>query len=101
MALEALSLTRHQIVAVYTQPDRASGRGLKITQSPVKEAAFKLDLPIFQPETLKTEYEQQQLRKFNADVMIVAAYGLILPKEILAIPRYGCLNIHASILPRW
>jgi len=101
IALEALSLTRHQIVAVYTQPDRAAGRGLKMTQSAVKEAAFKLDIPIFQPESLKTEYDQQQLRKFNADVLVVAAYGLILPKAVLCIPRYGCLNIHASILPRW
>lgn len=101
IALEALSLTRHEIVAVYTQPDRASGRGLKFSHSPVKETAFKLNVPIFQPESLKVESEHQQLRKFNADVMVVAAYGLILPKEVLAIPRYGCLNIHGSILPRW
>lgn len=101
IALEALSLTRHEIVAVYTQPDRASGRGLKITESPVKSLAFKLNLPVFQPESLKGEREQNELRQFNADVMVVAAYGLILPKAVLTIPRHGCLNIHASLLPRW
>lgn len=101
IALEALSLTQHQIVAVYTQPDRASGRGLKITESPVKSLAFKLDIPVFQPESLKGEREQNELRHLNADVMVVAAYGLILPKAVLSIPRYGCINIHASLLPRW
>lgn len=101
IALEALSLTRHEIVAVYTQPDRAAGRGLKITESPVKSLAFKLNIPVFQPASLKGEHEQNALRKFNADVMVVAAYGLILPKAVLTIPRYGCLNIHASLLPRW
>jgi methionyl-tRNA formyltransferase len=101
IALEALTLTRHQVVAVYTQPDRASGRGLKVTASPVKETAFTLQLPVFQPASLKDQHEQDLLRKFHADVMIVAAYGLILPKAILNIPRYGCLNIHASLLPRW
>jgi methionyl-tRNA formyltransferase len=101
IALEALTLTRHQVVAVYTQPDRASGRGLKVTASPVKDTAFTLKLPVFQPASLKDQREQDDLRKFNADVMIVAAYGLILPKAVLNIPRYGCLNIHASLLPRW
>ncbi len=101
IALEALSLTRHEIVAVYTQPDRAAGRGLKITESPVKSLAFKLNLPVFQPVSLKDEPAQNELRKFNADVMVVAAYGLILPKAVLNIPRYGCINIHASLLPRW
>jgi methionyl-tRNA formyltransferase len=101
IALEAIALTQHKIVAVYTQPDRASGRGLKVTPSPVKSVAFNLDIPVYQPVSLKVESEQEQLRKFNADVMIVAAYGLILPKAVLSIPRYGCLNIHASLLPRW
>ncbi len=101
MALEAITLTRHQVVAVYTQPDRASGRGLKVTMSPVKELAVDLNIPVFQPATLKDPHEQDVLRKFNADLMVVAAYGLILPKAVLSIPRYGCFNIHASLLPRW
>ena len=101
IALEALTLTRHQVVAVYTQPDRASGRGLKVTGSPVKEAAFTFNIPVYQPVSLKDVHEQDVLRKFNADLMVVAAYGLILPKAVLTIPRYGCINIHASLLPRW
>ena len=101
IALEAISLTHHQLVAVYTQPDRASGRGLKVTSSPVKQMAEDLNIPVFQPASLKDEREQEQLRKFYADIMIVAAYGLILPKTVLSIPRYGCFNIHASLLPRW
>lgn len=101
IALEAITLTEHQVVAVYTQPDRASGRGLKLTPSPVKIYAEQKDIPVFQPATLRDEREHEILRKFNADVMVVAAYGLILPKAVLDIPRYGCLNIHASLLPRW
>lgn len=101
IALEAITLTPHQVVAVYTQPDRASGRGLKLTASPVKELAQDLNIPVYQPATLKDEKEQEKLKTFHADVMIVAAYGLILPKAVLNIPRYGCLNIHASLLPRW
>lgn len=101
IALEAITLTPHQVVAVYTQPDRASGRGLKLTPSPVKIYAEQKDIPVYQPSTLKDEREYEILRKFNADVMVVAAYGLILPKAVLDIPRYGCLNIHASLLPRW
>jgi methionyl-tRNA formyltransferase len=101
IALESLTLSRHQVVAVYTQPDRASGRGLKVTKSPVKELAEDLNIPVFQPATLKDPHEADNLRKINADIMVVAAYGLILPKAILSIPRYGCLNIHASLLPRW
>lgn len=101
IALEAISLTPHKIVAVYTQPDRASGRGLKTTMSAVKTLAVDKDIPVFQPASLKLPEEQEKLRKFNADLMIVAAYGLILPKAVLSIPRYGCFNIHASLLPRW
>ncbi len=101
IALESITLSHHQVVAVYTQPDRASGRGLKVTASPVKELATDLNIPVFQPASLKGEPEQEELRKFHADVMVVAAYGLILPKAVLGIPRYGCLNIHASLLPRW
>ena len=101
ITLEALTHTRHQVVAVYTQPDRASGRGLKTSWSAVKESAFDLNIPIHQPASLKDVHEQDVLRQLNADVMIVAAYGLILPKAVLSIPRYGCFNIHASLLPRW
>ncbi|HTM63125.1 MAG TPA: methionyl-tRNA formyltransferase [Gammaproteobacteria bacterium] len=101
IALEAITLSHQQIVAVYTQPDRASGRGLKMTQSPVKELALDFNFPVYQPASLKDPHEHDILRKFNADVMVVAAYGLILPKAVLSIPRYGCLNIHASLLPRW
>lgn len=101
IALEAITLTRHSVAAVYTQPDRASGRGLKTTYSPVKEFAVDKNIPVYQPASLKEAAEQDILRRFNADLMIVAAYGLILPKAVLTIPRYGCLNIHASLLPRW
>ena len=101
IALEALTLSAHEVVAVYTQPDRASGRGLKLTKSPVKELAFEKDIPIFQPATLRDAKAHEQLRRLEPDVLVVAAYGLILPKEILDIPRLGCLNIHASLLPRW
>ena len=83
IALEALTLTRHQVVAVYTQPDRASGRGLKVTYSPVKETATELNIPVYQPATLKDMKEHDILRQFNADIMVVAAYGLLLPEEIL------------------
>ncbi len=99
--LEALTLSRHEVIAVYTQPDRASGRGLKVTNSAVKEVALDLNLPIYQPATLKDPREQEVLRHLNPDVMVVAAYGLILPKAALCIPRYGCLNVHGSLLPRW
>ncbi len=99
-ALEAL-LGEHQIVAVLTQPDRPSGRGMQLTASPVKQLAMKHGIPVLQPATLKTEAAQQEIAALNADVMVVAAYGLILPKAVLDIPRYGCLNIHASLLPRW
>lgn len=99
--LEALIEANHIICAVYTQPDRPAGRGRKIKQSPVKEFALKYDLPIYQPESLRDESVHKQLRMVDADIMIVVAYGLLLPKEILAIPKLGCLNVHASLLPRW
>lgn len=94
-------LEEHQVVAVLTQPDRPSGRGMQLTASPVKQLALEHGLPVLQPITLKTEEIQLQLTALGADVMVVAAYGLILPKAVLDIPRYGCLNIHASLLPRW
>ncbi len=100
-ALSALIQSEHEIVAVYTQPDRPAGRGRKLRASPVKEVALEHDIPVFQPVNLKEIETQDKLRSFNADVMVVAAYGLILPQVVLDIPRLGCLNIHASLLPRW
>ncbi len=100
-ALEALIDSDNQIVAVLTQPDRPSGRGMHLLPSPVKKLAKEHNIPVMQPLTLKDEAIQQQLLSLHADVMIVAAYGLILPTAVLTIPRYGCLNIHASLLPRW
>ena len=100
-ALTALIQSEHEVVAVYTQPDRPAGRGRKLRASPVKEVALEHDIPVLQPENLKEAEAQDQLRSFNADVMVVAAYGLILPQVVLDIPRLGCLNIHASLLPRW
>lgn len=99
-ALSALSV-KHQVVAVLTQPDRPAGRGMHLTASPVKQLAMQQGLPVFQPTTLKTTDTQQTIAALGADVMVVAAYGLILPKAVLSMPRLGCLNIHASLLPRW
>ena len=100
-ALVALLESEHDVVAVYTQPDRPAGRGRKLRASPVKEAALENDIPVLQPDNFKETETQDVLRAFEADVMIVAAYGLILPQVVLDIPRLGCLNIHASLLPRW
>lgn len=100
-ALEALLNTHHTLVGVYSQPDRPAGRGRKLQPSPVKQVALEHGIPVFQPESLKAPEAQQQLASLEPDVMIVAAYGLILPEAVLNIPRYGCLNIHASLLPRW
>jgi methionyl-tRNA formyltransferase len=91
----------YQIVLVLTQPDRPAGRGMKIQVSDVKKVAQAHGIPLLQPLTLKSEAVHAQLRAFDADLMIVAAYGSILPKEVLKIPYHGCLNIHASLLPRW
>jgi len=101
VALQALIDSAHDVVAVYTQPDRPAGRGRKLKPGPVKQLAVAHNIPVCQPVSLKDEDEQQALRNWHADVMVVAAYGLILPKAVLDIPRYGCLNIHGSILPRW
>jgi len=87
--------------AVYTQPDRPAGRGRKLTPSPVKEFALERDIPVRQPETLKDGDVLAEISDFNADLMIVAAYGLILPQAILDLPKRGCVNVHASLLPRW
>lgn len=100
-ALDALIKANHKIVLVLTQPDRPAGRGMKNTASAVKQRAQYHNLTVLQPPTLKTSEAQEQLRACNADVMVVAAYGLILPEAVLNIPRMGCVNIHASLLPRW
>jgi len=91
----------YQIVAAYTQPDRPSGRGQNLIPSPVKALAIEHDIPVYQPLNFKQEEDRNMLSALNADVMIVAAYGLILPKTVLDTPRLGCLNVHASLLPRW
>jgi methionyl-tRNA formyltransferase len=100
-ALASLITAGHQIVMVLTQPDRPAGRGMKLKASPVKVLAEQHQLNVFQPETLKDAAVQAQIADLNADVMIVAAYGLIIPTVILNAPRFGCYNIHASLLPRW
>lgn len=100
-ALAALLAGPHRVVAVYTQPDRPAGRGRKLAPSPVKRMALEQDLPVCQPENFKSAESLDALRELGADLMIVAAYGLILPPAVLEAPRLGCLNIHASLLPRW
>ncbi len=100
-ALEALIAAGHEIVLVLTQPDRPAGRGMKLQASAVKETALAHNLPVFQPASLKDISIHESLRAAQADVMAVVAYGLILPQAVLDIPRLGCLNIHASLLPRW
>src|SRR5580700_10507338 len=99
--LNALFHSSHVIVAVYTQPDRPAGRGRKLTASPVKEFAVKNNLPLYQPITLRDAEQQKILQAYNADVMVVVAYGLLLPVAVLQTPRFGCINIHPSLLPRW
>ena len=100
-ALRALIDAGHQIVLVLTQPDRPAGRGMKLAPSPVKHLATLRGIPLHQPASLKTPEAQASLAEAKADVLVVAAYGLILPPAVLALPRRGCLNIHASLLPRW
>ncbi|MCG8122810.1 MAG: methionyl-tRNA formyltransferase, partial [Candidatus Thiodiazotropha taylori] len=100
-ALQALLTTEHRVVAVYTQPDRPAGRGRKVQFSPVKQLAVEHDLEVFQPKTLKDPQAQQILAQHQADLMVVVAYGLLLPQAVLDTPRLGCINIHASLLPRW
>jgi len=100
-ALDALADAGHDIALVLTQPDRPAGRGMKLTPSAVKQAALARGLPVYQPASLKPHEAQAELRAADADVMVVAAYGLILPQAVLDLPRFGCLNIHASLLPRW
>lgn len=99
--LAALLNTEHTIVAVYTQPDRPAGRGRKLTASPVKQLAQERSIPVFQPKNFKEEADLSQLEGLDADLMVVVAYGLLLPQRVLDAPRLGCINIHASLLPRW
>lgn len=96
-----LQLCRHEVIAVYTQPDRPAGRGRELKPSPVKELALQQRLPVYQPASLRDPEAQAELAALAPDLMIVAAYGLILPKAVLDMPRLGCLNVHASLLPRW
>jgi methionyl-tRNA formyltransferase len=100
-ALQALVASPHEVVGVLTQPDRPKGRGQQLAASPVKQAALAAGLPVAQPLTLKTEEGRVPLAGWKPDVLVVVAYGLILPPAALAIPRLGCVNIHASLLPRW
>jgi len=99
--LAALIQSSHRVGGVLTQPDRPAGRGLAPLPSPVKKGAAGRGIPIFQPASLKNTPVQEELRRFHPDAIIVAAYGLILPQSVLEIPRFGALNIHASLLPRW
>ena len=100
-SLEALASSGHDIAAVYTQPDRPAGRGRRLTASPVKQAAVDHGLAVFQPPTLRDSAAVEALGSHNADLMVVVAYGLLLPQPVLDAPRLGCVNVHASLLPRW
>ncbi len=100
-ALEALLDAGHEVRAVLTQPDRPAGRGQKLQQSPVKQLALARGIPVLQPQTLRDAAILAELRALGPDLMVVAAYGLILPQAVLDIPTHGCINIHASLLPRW
>jgi methionyl-tRNA formyltransferase len=99
--LKALLNSEHEICAVYTQPDRPAGRGRKLTPSPVKQLALEHKLPVEQPLNFKSENSLQTLAGYEADLMIVVAYGLLLPQKVLDTPKLGCINVHASLLPRW
>ena len=99
--LDALLQAHYPVTAVLTQPDRPSGRGKKNRPSPVKQLALDAGLPVFQPTTLRSDADQAEIRALQPDLLVVVAYGLILPQAVLDIPRMGCLNVHASLLPRW
>lgn len=99
--LKTLLGSRHEVIAVYSQPDRPAGRGKKLTASPVKDIALAQAIPVYQPLNFKSPEALAELVNLNADLMVVVAYGLILPKAVLDAPRLGCINVHASILPRW
>lgn len=100
-ALQAILDARFDVVVVLTQPDRPSGRGMQLTPSPVKTLALSKRIPVEQPSSLRNDEAQAMLRAYDLDVLVVVAYGLILPQKVLELPRAGCLNIHASLLPRW
>ena len=99
--LQAALASGAEVVGVWTQPDRPAGRGKQIVASPVKTAALARGLPVFQPDSLKSEAAREPLRALEPDLMVVVAFGLILPQAVLSIPRLGCWNVHASLLPRW
>ena len=99
--LKLLHNSQHEIIAVYTKPAKPQGRGMQLKNTPIFEEATKLGLPVFTPKTLKNPDEWEKLKDFNADIFVVVAYGLILPKEVLNIAKFGCVNIHPSLLPRW
>lgn len=99
--LQALIDSEHNVICVYSQPDRPAGRGKKLQASPVKTLALEHDIPVYQPKSLRDETAQQELSGLNADLMVVVAYGLILPQVVLDTPKLGCINVHGSILPRW
>ena len=99
--LTELLASEHEVIAVYTQPDRPAGRGKLLTASPVKAVAQEQAIPVFQPLSLRSPEEEAALQALKPDVMVVVAYGLLLPKSILDVPAFGCINVHASLLPRW
>lgn len=99
--LEILNSSHHEIAAVYTKPAKPKGRGMKLKDTPIFEKANEMNLKIFTPKTLKNPEEWQKLKNLQADIFVVVAYGLILPKEVINIAKYGCINIHPSLLPRW
>ena len=99
--LQALLDSEHQVVAVYSQPDRPAGRGQQLQASPVKQLALAHQIPVYQPKSLKKSKAQNDLAELNADLMVVVAYGLILPTVVLQTPKLGCINVHGSLLPRW
>lgn len=99
--LQMLLDSEHEVCAVYTQPDRPAGRGRKLHPSPVKELALEAGVPVFQPNTLKTDEDLRQIASLNADLMVVVAYGVILTQAVLDVPHLGCINVHGSLLPRW
>ncbi|PSU29548.1 methionyl-tRNA formyltransferase [Photobacterium lutimaris] len=99
--LAALLSSEHDVIAVYTQPDRPAGRGKKLTASPVKHIALEHGIPVYQPENFKSDEAKQELAALDADIMVVVAYGLLLPQAVLDTPKLGCINVHGSILPRW
>lgn len=100
-ALEAMTLHGYKPVAIYCQPDRINGRGRKINYSPVKSFGLSHDIPVYQPDSLKNPEEQEKLKALSPDLLVVIAYGKILPKAVLDIPTYGAINVHASLLPKY